>query len=392
MPMGLPPAVLEDRVSEWLSIVGRLRPGIDARRAQADLLTTSAVLASAYPKTNANERIAVRPLLDEMVGGVRQALWLGGAAVVFVLLAGAANAANLMIARATLRRDELAIRAALGAEPARIARQLMVESLLLAACGGAMGIGAARVFDRTFVALADGRVPRIAEVHLNLPAVAVAVVAAAVAALICGGASAWVVVRRNRTAVDRSVARVTASNRVGELLLACQVAFAFVLIAGSVLVARGYITTVRIDPGFDTRDTLTMQATLPRGRYPDAEAHARFAQRAVEALASVPGVTQAGVVSDLPLVGNALAFRSAAGGDRRGRRAHDRAPGRRRFLQHAPHPAGSRAIVHRARSARRGAGGARQSGGGATARRQRCRRQTDRCGSRGASHDCRRGR
>jgi len=308
MPMGLPPAVLEDRVSEWLSIVGRLRPGIDARRAQADLLTTSAVLASAYPKTNANERIAVRPLLDEMVGGVRQALWLGGAAVVFVLLAGAANAANLMIARATLRRDELAIRAALGAEPARIARQLMVESLLLAACGGAMGIGAARVFDRTFVALADGRVPRIAEVHLNLPAVAVAVVAAAVAALICGGASAWVVVRRNRTAVDRSVARVTASNRVGELLLACQVAFAFVLIAGSVLVARGYITTVRIDPGFDTRDTLTMQATLPRGRYPDAEAHARFAQRAVEALASVPGVTQAGVVSDLPLVGNALHF------------------------------------------------------------------------------------
>jgi putative ABC transport system permease protein len=101
---------------------------------------------------------------------------------------------------------------------------------------------------------------------------------------------------------------VTASNRVGEILLACQLAFAFVLITGSALVARGYVTTLRIDPGFDTSDTLTMQVTLPRGRYPDAEAHARFAQRAVEALVSMPGVTQAGVVSDLPLVGNALHF------------------------------------------------------------------------------------
>ena len=308
MPMGLPPAVLDDRVSEWLSIVGRLRPGIDVRRVQSDLLTTSTLLASTYPKTNADERIAVRPLLDEMVGGVRRALWLGGAAVLFVLLAGAANAANLMIARATMRRDELAIRAALGAEPARIARQLIVESLVLASCGGALGIGAALLFDRAFVVLADGRVPRIDQVHLNMPAIVVAVIAAAVAALICGGASAWLVVRRNRTGVDRSAARVTASNRAGEILLACQLAFAFVLIAGSALVARGYVTTLRIDPGFDTSDTLTMQVTLPRGRYPDAEAHARFAQRAVEALLSMPGVTQAGVVSDLPLVGNALHF------------------------------------------------------------------------------------
>jgi len=308
MPMGLPPAVLDDRVSEWLSIVGRLRPGIDVRRVQADLLTTSTLLASTYPKTNADERVAVRPLLDEMVGGVRRALWLGGAAVLFVLLAGAANAANLMIARATMRRDELAIRAALGAEPARIARQLLIESLVLASCGGALGIGAALLFDRAFVAFADGRVPRIDQIHLNVPAIAIAVIAAAVAALICGGASAWLVVRRNRTDVERSAARVTASNRAGEILLACQLAFAFVLIAGSALVARGYVTTLRIDPGFDTSDTLTMQVTLPRGRYPDAEAHARFAQRAVEALLSMPGVTQAGVVSDLPLVGNALHF------------------------------------------------------------------------------------
>jgi putative ABC transport system permease protein len=153
MPMGLPPSLLDDRGSEWLSIIGRLRRGVDLTRVQSAMDRTAAALAEAFPATNAGERENLRPLLDDIVGPARRSLWLGALAVAIVLLGGCANAASLMIARATLRRDEIAIRSALGAEPLRIARQLLVESVLLAGAGGALGVGLAFAFDRAFLAL-----------------------------------------------------------------------------------------------------------------------------------------------------------------------------------------------------------------------------------------------
>src|SRR6185295_18688602 len=167
MPMGLAPQVLADRTGEWVSVVGRLRPGVSIAAAQASLSATAASLAQQFPRTNRDERVAVRPLLDTIVGDVRRPLWLGAAAVLFVLLAGCANAANLLLARATMRRDELALRAALGAEPGRLARQLLVESLVLAAAGGAAGLVAASTFLRAFVVLGADRLPRVEHAQLN---------------------------------------------------------------------------------------------------------------------------------------------------------------------------------------------------------------------------------
>ena len=309
MPMGLAADVLADRTSEWLSVVGRMRPGVDLRRAQADLTLTSAALAAAFPRTNADERAVIRPLVDEVVGGASRPLWLGGLAALFVLLAGCANAANLMLARATLRRDEMAIRAALGAEPMRLARQLLVESAVLAAVGCVLGVGAAAAFLRSFTLLADDRVPRIDQLQLNGAALLVAVVASLVTALLFGGAAAWLLVRGASIGVGRSdLQRVTRHNRLGGLLLAGQVAFATVLIAGAVLVVRAYAATMRTDPGFDVSDTLTMQLTLPRSQYPETAARVRFAERAVAEIAAMPGVKSVGVVWDLPFVGNAMHF------------------------------------------------------------------------------------
>ncbi len=308
MPMGLPPAVLDDRASEWLSLVGRLRRGVDVHRAQSQLETTSVALAARFPETNADERVIARALLDEMVGGVRRALWLGLLAVAFVLLGGCANAANLMIARATLRHDEIAIRSALGAEPLRIARQLLVESVMLAAAGAVLGVGAAIAFDRVFVALAAGRVPRIEHLHCDGAALVVAMSVAIASSLIVGGGAAWILIQRQGRGEPRNGGRATRSTRVAALMLAGQVAFALILMAGAALVARAYIGTRAIDPGFDVSDTLTMQITLPRSRYATAAAHAQFADRVIRELSIVPGVTSAGVVSDLPFVGNALHF------------------------------------------------------------------------------------
>lgn len=309
MPMGLAADVLSNRAGEWLSVVGRLGPGVDIRRAQADLTLTSLALAEKFPRTNADERAVIRPLRDEVVGGVSRPLWLGGLAALFVLLAGCANAANLMLARATLRRDEIAIRAALGAEPGRLARQLLVESAVLAAMGGALGVSMAAAFLQAFVLLADGRVPRIDRVHLNAAALLVAMLASMMTALLFGGAAAWLLVRGSSYGAGRGdLQRVTRHNRLGGLLMAGQVAFATVLISGAIVVARAYAATMRVDPGFDVSDTLTMQLTLPRSRYPDTAAHVRFAERAAAEISGTSGVTSAGVVSDLPFVGNAMHF------------------------------------------------------------------------------------
>ena len=151
MPMGLAPAVLADRSGEWLSVIGRLRPGVSVSRLQAELQVTADQLARQYPQTNADDRTIVTTLLDDVVDAVRRPLWLGAVAVVFVLLAGSANAANLMLARSSVRHDEIAIRAALGADAGRLARQLVTESALLASLGCVAGVLLSWMFLRMFV-------------------------------------------------------------------------------------------------------------------------------------------------------------------------------------------------------------------------------------------------
>ena len=176
--MGLAPAVLADRSGEWLSVIGRLRPGVSVSRLQPELQVTADQLARQYPETNADDRTIVTTLLDDVVAAVRRPLWLGAVAVVFVWLAGSANAANLMLARSSVRHDEIAIRAALGADAGRLARQLVTESALLASLGCVAGVLLSWMFLRMFVVLADGRVPRLDAVHLGTGSIAAALVMA----------------------------------------------------------------------------------------------------------------------------------------------------------------------------------------------------------------------
>jgi len=314
MPMGLAPEVLADRASEWISIVGRLRPGVSLAAAQAGLSVTAASLAERFPRTNREERVAVRPLVDTVVGDVRRPLWLGAAAVLFVLLAGCANAANLLLARATTRRDEIALRAALGADAGRLARQLLVESAVLAGTGGASGLGMAWMFLRAFVVFGADRVPRVEAAHLNVMAIAVSAVVSLLTALLFGGGAAWLLARARVSQSGRSE-RTVASHRTAGLMLASQIAFALMLTAGALFVARAYAATSRIDAGFDVADTVTLQLTMASARYPDSASHSRFVDQMLEQIASVPGVTAAGVVTDLPFVGNQMKFAIRADGD-----------------------------------------------------------------------------
>src|SRR5262249_29467177 len=130
-----------------------------------------------------------------------------------------------------------------------------------------------------------------------------------------GSAAAWLLVRTRARAAERASLRDVRSSRLGAMLVGGQVAFAMMLVVGAGAVVRGYASTAAVDPGFDTTLTMTMQLTLPRAGYADNAAHARFVDRALLAIGAIHGVASAGVVSDLPFVGNATSFRVAAAGE-----------------------------------------------------------------------------
>jgi predicted permease len=309
MPMGLSPEVLADRRGEWVSLVGRLQPGVPVAEAEADLQTVAHRLAADYPRPGRDARITVGSLIDEVMGGARRALSLGGLAALFVLVAGIANAANLMLARATVRRDEMAIRAAIGADPFRLSRQVLVETGVVAVIAGVLGLAISWGFLRVFIAFAGARVPRAAGISLNAGALGVAMSAAGLAACVVGGAAVWLFLRSGlRLALSGGPQRLVRPNRAQGALLAVQVAFALVLLTAAAVVLQSYMRTMHVDPGFDTSDTMTLQLTLPRNRYGDNRAQIQFVADALGALGALPGVTSVGVVSDLPFVANATHF------------------------------------------------------------------------------------
>jgi putative ABC transport system permease protein len=307
MPFAVPAAVLQDRRSEWVSLLARLQPGVDADRAQASLGATASALAESYPDTNDGDRLIVRSLAAQVIGDAGRAIWLSVAAALLVLLASCGNASHLMVVRAAGRREEMAIRASLGAAPSRLRRQLLVDSVLLTVAGGLLGVGAAVAFLRVFTALGDERIPRLEELAPDPVPLAVAALGSMALAIALTALAQRMVVRSALDGLPGSGARVVGRDE-GTSLLAVQVAFAVTLASATAFVVGGYVATTRIDPGFDTANTLTMQLTLPRDRYPDSGAHAVFASRFSAALSDLPGVTGVGIVSDLPFVGNALHF------------------------------------------------------------------------------------
>lgn len=308
MPMALPASVLADRASEWVSLLGRVRSGADTRTLEAALGVTAQALEAAHPRTNAGERPHVRGLSDDLVRDVRRPLVLGAIAALLVLLTSCGNATHLVLLRAARRRDELAIRASLGAAPWRLRRQLLVESAVLTAIGGGLGVVAAATFLRGFAVLGAGRVPRLEDLPLAPAPLALAALGSVLVALVVAVASHGRIVRSATGVLTPAASRVVAGDE-GHWLLAAQVAFALTLLSATAMVVAGYVSTTRVDPGFATADTLTMQLTLPQNRYPDSSAHAAFATRLSAELATLPGVTAVGIVSDLPFVANALHFR-----------------------------------------------------------------------------------
>jgi putative ABC transport system permease protein len=300
----------EGRGSHLLDVIARLRSDVRLERAEAELQQIAAALAVAYPETNTGQEVRIQPYQDALTGAVRGGLFVLLGAVAGVLLIACANVAGLLLVKGISRRREIAIRAALGAPRLRIVRQLLVESLILAALGGTLGVLLASWGLDALIATASADVPRLAQVGIDGPVLLFSVGLTLLTSVSFGLLPAWqgAAVRLQLVLADKS-SRGSAGGhqvRLRQSIVVAEVAVALVLVTGAGLLIRSFAELRRVDPGFAPQKLLTGAISLPWARYGDASARELFQRNLLEELMAEPGVSGAAAVAPLPLSGNSL--------------------------------------------------------------------------------------
>ena len=298
------PNLAENRDVHILTVVGRLRNNVSLSEAQAEFDVIAARLAREYPQTNKGWGTVLDPLQTALVGHTQRMLVMLLAAVGLMLLIASVNVANLMLVRTKARALELAMRSALGASPARVLRQILAESVVLAAGGGLLGLALAAVGVNMLVQLAPEGLPRLEEIAVNGRIAAFAVV---VTVLVAFGFGLWPAWRASRaplsTAVQGSV-RSTAGRerrRSQLLLVSSELAIAQVLLVGAGLLLASFVRLTSLDPGFDPADLVAANVGLPGSKYREAAARIRFHENALERLSATPGVRSAAMAMQAPM-------------------------------------------------------------------------------------------
>ncbi|HET8644872.1 MAG TPA: ADOP family duplicated permease, partial [Vicinamibacteria bacterium] len=290
----------------YLGVIGRLRPGATLRAAQDEVAVIHDRLAREYADANQGVGGSVQSLQESMVGDSRRALLVLLGAVGLVLLIACVNVANLLLARVVARENELAVRTALGAGRARLARQLLTESVTLSLLGGGAGILLAALLLDALLALQPSGVPRLAEAGVNGTVVAFSLLLSVLTGLLFGVFPALQVVRRPTAQSLREGARgvLTArGHRLRSGLVVGQLALAMMLLAGAGLLLRSFAQLRHVDPGFRTADALTFRISLPESAYMEEAPRAAFFGALLERLAALPGVRKAGAIMGVPLGG-----------------------------------------------------------------------------------------
>ena len=308
LPIGYYPnkGDLELRGRGGVAVVGRLKAGVSRERAQADMDVIAARIAKQYPATNATLGASVQPLKEQLVGSTRTPLLIVLAAVGIVLLIACANVANLQLARATARRRELSVRAALGAARARLLRQLLTESLLLSLVGGTTGVVLANWGVKALSTLVASSLPLYGAITLDRQVLLFALSITVFAGLLFGLMPAWQSSRADlqETLALRGDSGGGARSAVRHALVVAQVALCVVLLVSAGLLTRSLVALSRVQPGFDPDRLLTLQFRLPPSKYPTEAQIADMFTRTLAEIRSVPGVESAALVRATPLNGN----------------------------------------------------------------------------------------
>jgi putative ABC transport system permease protein len=295
---------IEERGMHYLGIVGRLKGGVLAAQAQAELAALAERLAQAYPDSNTGRTVAVVPLHEEIVGDARRGLLVLLGAVALVLLVSSANVANLLLARATEREREVAVRSALGAGRRRLGRQFLTESLLLALAGGVLGLCLASWGVGALAAQAPADLPRAADIQLDLGVLGFTFAVSILTGLLFGMVPAWRSARTPLTLALNEGGRGSGGprrQRARSVLIVAEVAISMVLLVGAGLLLRSLDRILHVDPGFDPEGVLTASIRLPESKYATAQSYAALYERLVARVAALPGVQAAGIATPLPV-------------------------------------------------------------------------------------------
>src|SRR5262245_7085954 len=309
MPLSFTPDQLSARGRHNLTVVARIRSDLSFAQARSDMDGLSRRIvegAPDYPYERFGFRVLMNPLLEEVVGEVRMALLLLMGAVVFVLLIACANVASLLVARATVREREFAVRTAVGAGRSRLLRQLLTESVLLSVLGAAAGVLLAVWGLGRLAAASTQALPRMAEIQLDTSVMAFTVLVAVGTGILFGLLAALQATKRVTQDVLKEGGRSgAASGRhfLRNSLVVGQVALSLILLAGAGLLIMSFMKLQGVDPGFKSERILTMRISLPSASYSQPEMVRTFFRNLRERVLSLPGVNTAGLVSVLPLSG-----------------------------------------------------------------------------------------
>ena len=305
VPLGLTPAQLANHGSHYLRVLGRLKPGVTLAQAQADLEGIAGQLTTEYPQSNTGVGVAVRSLLDQIVGDVRTPLLVVFGIVGLVLLMVCANTGNLLLARSSAREREFAVRTALGASRFRMLRQLVAESLVLASGGAVFGIALAAWGIHVLRSLAPPNLPRVEDLAINARVAIFDAVVALAAGALCGVVAAFPGERRplNESLKDQAPGSAGGGRRqrLRGLLVVVETALGIVVLVGAGLLLRSFVQLAQVPTGFDAERVMTFRVILPPARYASEPQRTAFYRTLAERLQALPGVTSAAAVSFLPL-------------------------------------------------------------------------------------------
>jgi putative ABC transport system permease protein len=303
-PLNLGEDPAKVRGAQYFRAIARLGSERTLAAAQSEMDEIGSRLETEFPDSNQHEVFSVVPLKETIVSAARPTLALLLAGAGFVLLIAVVNTANLLLARGTERRSEIALRLAIGAHRARIARQFLTESLLLAAVGGVLGVLLATWGSETLLAVAPTDIPRAGEVAVNLRVLGFTALVVLGSGLLFGLAPAAHLSRSSLQAVMNEGRGATSSpsgRGLRRALVVLAVAVSLLLLVGTGLLMRTYLKLLAVDPGFDAGNALVAHVALPRPRYEDDAEAAEFHRRVLERLRALPGVESASTVLTLPM-------------------------------------------------------------------------------------------
>jgi putative ABC transport system permease protein len=292
------------RYARWMDVVARAKPGMNVEAVRADLSNVASRLEEEYPGTNRAYSTAVVPLHDAVVGETGTTLMVLLGATGFLLLIACVNVINLLLSRMADRGQEIALRTALGAGRRRLGRQLLTESLVLAAVGAAVGLGLAGIGIEALERFGPANLPRLDEVSLDRSVMLFALAVTSITGLLFGAAP---LLRMSRTSVQATLQEgskgATAGGgreRLRSLLVVTEVALAVILVVGAGLLTKSFSKLLSAEPGFDAENVLTLQVDLPSGSYRDLQKVADYYGSVTARMEALPGVASVAATAALP--------------------------------------------------------------------------------------------